>query len=177
MLEAVNLLPIYRGFRATRNKIAWPILNKCLGLRFSAQTCHKHGDLVQFLPRICSRGLFNVKEVKSKEFGARWGENKRFFLEFQWRVYEGGKLRKKKNREREDERGSWGSCLLGGRRKDLVQFHQNTPYPLFLLQACPIINTASQISYLVFQIRINNAFLIQLFVPKYIKLQINKQRN
>ena len=50
MLEAANLLPIYGGFEAISNKIAWPSFYKCLGLRFSAQTHQKHVVFLYFCP-------------------------------------------------------------------------------------------------------------------------------
>ena len=69
MLKVAYLLPIYRGFEAIRNKIAWLSFNKCLGLRFSAKPTKNVAISFKFLSRIRTKGLFDARVVKSEEFG------------------------------------------------------------------------------------------------------------
>jgi len=71
MLEAMNLLQIYRGFEGTRNRIAWLALTSVWGFDSALKPTKNVAISFKFLPKICCEGLFDAREVKSKEIGAR----------------------------------------------------------------------------------------------------------
>jgi len=69
MLEATNLLPIYRGFEATRNKIAWPSFTSVWGFDSALKPTKNVAISFEFLPIICYEGLFS-REMKYEEISA-----------------------------------------------------------------------------------------------------------
>jgi len=50
MLEVASLIPIYGGFEATRNEIAWVSFKKCLGVKFTLKPTENVVDFSRLCP-------------------------------------------------------------------------------------------------------------------------------
>jgi len=82
MLEVANLLPINRGFEATKSKNAWPSFGHAFVLQFAAQPMKTKAKTFEFLPDshqrfICWWGRLNEGDLQLR------GENRVVFKKFQ----------------------------------------------------------------------------------------------
>ena len=170
MLEAVNLLPINRRLKQLKARLhghTWA------GVR--ASICRPDPlkmwwNSSKFGPNFTAKGLFEVREVKSEEFGAGWGKIEGFFLELEWLCVWRAAHGEEEEDDREASSGEGGHMPRTEKKPSFKTWHgvdENAPHPLvfFWFQACSVISTANQISYPVFHTWGDNTIFRRLFAP------------